>query len=85
MKQGNEINPPAKSTVGSVQRKAATKSVRRAADRDARPVSGSAEERHCRIAETAYYRALARGFAPGCEVDDWLQAEAEIDHAPTRE
>ncbi|MBI3772753.1 MAG: DUF2934 domain-containing protein [Gammaproteobacteria bacterium] len=24
------------------------------------------------------------GFVPGCEVNDWLQAEAEIDHVLTR-
>jgi hypothetical protein len=32
-----------------------------------------------RIAEIAYYRALARGFVPGHELEDWLAAEAEID------
>lgn len=31
------------------------------------------------IAEAAYYRAQARGFAPGRELDDWLEAEAEVD------
>jgi hypothetical protein len=30
------------------------------------------------IAEAAYYRAKERGFAPGYEVEDWVQAEAEI-------
>jgi len=30
------------------------------------------------IAEAAYYRAEKRSFAPGCELDDWLAAEAEI-------
>jgi hypothetical protein len=33
------------------------------------------------IAEAAYYRAQRRGFAPGAELQDWLAAEAEIDHA----
>ncbi len=33
------------------------------------------------IAEAAYYRARARGFVPGCELDDWLAAEAEVDPA----
>ena len=37
------------------------------------------EERWRRIAEAAYYRAQARGFAPGQEIEDWLQAEADID------
>jgi hypothetical protein len=29
------------------------------------------------IAITAYFRAEQRGFAPGNELADWLQAEAE--------
>ncbi len=29
------------------------------------------------IATAAYYKAQARGFAPGQELDDWLKAEAE--------
>lgn len=37
------------------------------------------EERWRLIAEAAYYRAQARGFVPGQEIEDWLQAEAEID------
>lgn len=37
----------------------------------------SDEERISRIAESAYYRAEARGFSPGYELDDWLAAEAE--------
>ena len=30
------------------------------------------------IAEAAYYRAEQRGFAPGGEMEDWLQAETQI-------
>jgi len=30
------------------------------------------------IAEAAYYRAERRGFAPGGEELDWLEAEAEV-------
>lgn len=30
------------------------------------------------IALAAYYRAEARGFTPGGEVGDWLEAEREI-------
>ena len=36
------------------------------------------EEIRQQIAETAYYRALGRGFAPGYEVDDWLAAEMQV-------
>ena len=31
------------------------------------------------IRDAAYFRAQARGFAPGSEVSDWLAAEEEID------
>lgn len=31
------------------------------------------------IATAAYYKAEARGFVPGEELDDWLEAEAEFD------
>jgi hypothetical protein len=30
------------------------------------------------IARAAYFRAERRGFAPGSEIDDWLEAENEI-------
>ena len=36
------------------------------------------EERQRLIAVAAYYRAERRGFVPGCEMDDWLEAEAEV-------
>lgn len=35
--------------------------------------------RQTRIAIAAYYRAEARGFTPGCELEDWLAAEAQVD------
>ena len=34
--------------------------------------------RHAMIEEAAYYRAERRGFAPGHELEDWLQAEAAL-------
>lgn len=39
------------------------------------------EARNRMIAEAAYYLAERRGFAPGYELEDWLEAEAEIDSA----
>ena len=30
------------------------------------------------ISEAAYFRAKKRGFQPGHEVEDWIQAEAEV-------
>lgn len=31
------------------------------------------------IAEAAYYRAEQRGFTPGNEMSDWLDAEADVE------
>jgi hypothetical protein len=39
----------------------------------------SAEERRQWIATAAYFIAQRRGFAPGCEADDWREAEVEIE------
>ena len=36
-------------------------------------------ERHRRICDLAYRRAEMRGFAPGHEQEDWLEAEREVD------
>jgi hypothetical protein len=38
----------------------------------------SPEEIKRLIAEAAYYRAKERGFEPGHELDDWVEAESEI-------
>ena len=37
------------------------------------------EDRYASIAETAYFIAERRGFSPGHELEDWLQAENEVD------
>lgn len=56
------------------------KKVAPAAKKSARkPAAPLGEERQRLIAIAAYYRAEARGFAPGHEKQDWLDAEAEID------
>ena len=36
------------------------------------------ETREQEIALSAYYRAQARGFSAGRELEDWLQAEQEV-------
>ena len=36
-------------------------------------------ERHQRICDLAYRRAEQRGFVPGGQIDDWLEAEREVD------
>lgn len=43
------------------------------------PMDGVTDrERYLLIAEAAYYRAERRGFAPGHELEDWLDAETEV-------
>jgi hypothetical protein len=50
----------------------------------ARPGAGSTgarpspEQLYRMIQETAYFKAKARNFAPGHEVQDWIEAEAEV-------
>jgi len=36
------------------------------------------DQRVDHIATAAYFKAEARGFAPGQELDDWLEAEARF-------
>lgn len=40
--------------------------------------------RHEQIEKRAYELAAQRGFGPGHEVDDWLQAEREIEAGAVR-
>ena len=53
----------------------------KAAASTARPAASPAvapDELRKLIAEAAYFRAKNRGFAPGYEIEDWVQAEAEV-------
>ena len=58
---------------GTTQRGKAGSRTRRKATPD------PATERLRMVAEAAYYRAQERNFHPGNELDDWLQAERDID------
>jgi hypothetical protein len=40
--------------------------------------SPSPDEVRRLIEEAAYYRAKQRGFEPGHELEDWIQAESEV-------
>lgn len=47
---------------------------------DGRPVAEmNPEIRRALITQAAYLRAERRGFAPGHEMQDWLEAEQEVD------
>src|SRR5688572_19586340 len=45
------------------------------------PPGHAAPDRQERIAVAAYYKAERRGFAAGRDVDDWLEAERQIDRS----
>jgi hypothetical protein len=56
------------------------------AQQEAALASGTDEQtalkaRYMMIAEAAYFRAERRGFAPGHVIEDWLEAEAEIERS----
>jgi hypothetical protein len=57
---------------------------RAAAPRSNREITADAsieltrEELQKLISEAAYFRAKQRGFEPGHELEDWIQAEAEV-------
>lgn len=63
---------------------------REKAGNEERSASGGAirtitpEERHCMIAMAAYLIAEQRGFRGDAALDDWLQAEAEVDASRLR-
>lgn len=86
MKQASEITQSKKHVVHGEMRKSPppreTESHPVAGKRSGTDADGGAnspEERQRLIATAAYYRAERRGFAPGCELEDWCAAEAEID------
>lgn len=60
---------PKKAAGGRMSKKAIT----------ARPLEITPEERWRMIAVAAYHKSERHGFALGREIDDWLEAEREID------
>jgi hypothetical protein len=66
------------SAKGPTDKAAAIQTAQRAPD-SADPPAASDSERQSRIAELAYLKAERRGFAPGYELEDWLEAELELD------
>jgi hypothetical protein len=72
--------PAAKKSTASVSRIAPKKASKTPQSRT-HPAPSDATERQRLIAEAAYFRAERRGFAPGYEETDWLEAEKELDMA----
>lgn len=62
----------------AVKKKVVSKS-NRSTLADIPSISISPQDRWKMIAIAAYHKAEARGFAPGGEVQDWLEAETEVD------
>jgi len=58
---------------------AAKRTLQRARSNGEGSATISPEERLQLVTLGAYYRAETRGFAPGRELEDWLEAESEID------
>jgi hypothetical protein len=69
--------PTAKTSPTAAKR--AAKAIKQAPGKDP---NASDEERWRLTAIAAYYRAEARGFAPGGELEDWLAAERDIELDP---
>ena len=44
-----------------------------------KPAAVAPEQRRNYVEVAAYYIAARRGFAPGDPLQDWIQAEAEVD------
>ena len=77
---------PRKAAVKKHRRRAASRPrSRKAAVVYDMPLEGGAQAvfdldlRHRMISEAAYYLYTQRGYAEGYDLDDWLQAEAQID------
>lgn len=73
----SSAKPVAKSKPVAVKKQPAKSS--KDAPAGAGQIAENGEDRHSMIATAAYYRAERRGFNGGCETEDWLEAEAEID------
>lgn len=80
MKQSNGLTAGKQPTKRGASQGEKVNSIGAAMDSGTEQQTCSPDEQHCLIAEAAYYCALKRGFTPGCEMDDWLQAEAEVNH-----
>jgi hypothetical protein len=55
------------------------KTRKKAPAKAAPPKMVSVEERYRMVAESAYYKALNRGFSDGDPQKDWYEAEAEVE------
>ena len=68
---------PATKAAGAAAR--TSKSTSRTDTARLKGVGAPPTERDRLVAEAAYYIAERRGFSPGSELSDWLEAEREVD------
>lgn len=66
--KAEKVAAPKAKTVTTAKKPAAAKAKK----------SVTPEQRYMMICEAAYFKAQRRGFAPENEIQDWLDAEAEI-------
>ncbi|MEN6587024.1 MAG: DUF2934 domain-containing protein [Sulfuricella sp.] len=69
---------PAAKVAKAVTPKATTAAKKPAATKAKAKKSVTPEQRYLMICEAAFYKAERRGFSPENEIQDWLDAEAEI-------
>jgi Protein of unknown function (DUF2934) len=72
-------SPRKRASRPAASKAAAEPSASRVVEGKLSPPPPNAHARQKMIAEAAYYRAEERAFWPGCELVDWLAAEAEVD------
>ena len=66
--------------MSSISKKSAkTESAKTAGETRSLEQSNNEEERQFMITKAAYYRAEYRDFVPDHELEDWLEAEKQID------
>jgi len=69
------VAPKAVAPKVAAEKKAAVSTKSKAAK-----ISVTLEQRYQMICDAAYFKAQHRGFSPKNEIQDWLDAEAEINH-----
>lgn len=72
------MKPTSGTSVTKTKGGASTPSTSQVSQPDA-PSADDVCPREQMIAEAAYYHAERRGFEPGNEMSDWLQAEADVE------
>jgi hypothetical protein len=74
------VRPAPERRAGAPRKRTPRKSsaLKQDAAMSARDIDISEEELRRQISEAAYYKAEQRGFAPGYEHQDWVEAEAEV-------